>query len=70
MEDEDNQNAANSEIRFITLELMRLAQKSGKSFEQVAADYVHNTCRLQELIAGGSESRVGKAKKGASFRHK
>jgi hypothetical protein len=71
MEDEDNQNAANSEIRFITLELMRLAQKSGKSFEQVAADYVRNTCYLQELIAGGQgQPEFPAQKRAAAFRRK
>ncbi|MCX8197992.1 MAG: hypothetical protein N3F07_02235 [Candidatus Micrarchaeota archaeon] len=60
MEEEDGQNAANSELRFITLELMKLAQKSGKSFEEVALEYLRNTCLLQELIANGQESRETK----------
>jgi hypothetical protein len=49
--DEETKNAVNSEIRYITLELMKLAYKTGKSFEQIAKEYIDNTCLLQELIA-------------------
>ena len=66
MEDEgDEGNGANSEMRYISLELMKLAQKSGKSFEQVASEYMENTARLQEMIIGEEEvpARRGKALK-------
>jgi len=49
--DEETKNAVNSEIRYITLELMKLAYKTGKSFKQIAKEYIDNTCLLQELIA-------------------
>ncbi|MEM4634102.1 MAG: hypothetical protein QW275_03025 [Candidatus Anstonellaceae archaeon] len=53
MEEEDTYNAANSELRFIALELMKIAQKSGKSFDEVAEEFLSNTLRLQQLIARG-----------------
>lgn len=69
MEDEDNQSGANSEMRFITLELMKLAQKSGRSFEQVAQDFVENTCGLQEMIASGPQ-RPSRSRRAACTRQK
>jgi len=72
MDDEENegQMAANSEIRFISLELMKLAQKSGKSFEQMAEEYLENTCRLQELLFGSNGSSKTRAKRGSLSRQK
>ena len=69
MEDEENQAGANSEMRFITLELMKLAQKSGRSFGQVAQEFVENTCGLQELIASGPQ-RHSRARRAACTRQK
>lgn len=65
MEGEDDEAySANSEMRYISLELMKLAQKSGKSFEQVACEYIANTARLQEMILGEDEpAKRGKALK-------
>lgn len=65
MEGEDDESySANSEMRYISLELMKLAQKSGKTFEQVARDYIENTARLQEMILGEQEpAKHGKALK-------
>ncbi len=53
--EEDEAYSANSEMRYISLELMKLAQKSGKTFEQVAVEYIENTSRLQEMIMGEEE---------------
>lgn len=69
MEEEEFPNAANSELRFITLELMRLAQKSGRSFEEVAREFVENTCRLQELVSG-DVAPARRRRGGASARQK
>ena len=53
MEHEENdESAANSEMRYITLELMKLAQKSGRSFADVAGEYLKNAHKLQRMIAG------------------
>jgi hypothetical protein len=62
--EEDASSTANSEIRFITLELMRLAQKTGKSFDEIAAEFIMNTHKLQDMIAatqdGMPSSKTGK----------
>jgi hypothetical protein len=54
-EEEYSASAANSEIRFITLELMKLAQKSGRSFEDVANEYLKNGEKLQEMLQRSGE---------------
>ncbi|MCX6769612.1 MAG: hypothetical protein NT051_02945 [Candidatus Micrarchaeota archaeon] len=59
MEHEENdESAANSEMRYITLELMKLAQKSGRSFAEVAEEYLKNAHKLQRMIAGEKASPV------------
>jgi len=69
MDSEDDEGySANSEMRYIALELMKLAQKSGKSFEQVASEYMENTARLQEMIIGGQEAQPSRRGKGSSSR--
>ena len=69
MEGEDEEGySANSEMRYISLELMKLAQKSGRTFEQVAAEYIENTARLQEMIIGAEEAHPSQKKKGSSTR--
>ncbi|MBN2121876.1 hypothetical protein JW721_02365 [Candidatus Micrarchaeota archaeon] len=47
---DDERYAANSELRYITLELMKLAQKREVPFEQVCDEYVHNTFHLKDAI--------------------
>ncbi|MCX8194778.1 MAG: hypothetical protein N3G22_01580 [Candidatus Micrarchaeota archaeon] len=49
-EERESESAANSEIRFITLELMKLAQRSGKTFDEVAAEYMRNAEKLQLML--------------------
>jgi len=69
MEGEDDEAySANSEMRYISLELMKLAQKSGQTFEQVAAEYIANTARLQEMIMGEEPAPQPQKKKGSSTR--
>ncbi len=48
--EEDEPYAANSELRYITLELMRIAEKKGTTFDEMASDYVENTFKLKKLI--------------------
>ncbi len=48
--EEDEPYAANSELRYITLELMKLADKRGASFEKMAGEYVDNAFKLKKLI--------------------
>ena len=67
IEDEDSLSA-NSEMRYISLELMKLAQKSGKSFREVAAEYMKNTALLQDMIMGEDVAPSSSKKKGSSTR--
>jgi len=69
MDSEDDEGySANSEMRYISLELMKLAQKSGKSFREVAREYMENTALLQEMIMGEEEAHPSSKKKGSSTR--
>ena len=69
MDSEDDEAiSANSEMRYISLELMKLAQKSGKTFEQVAKEYIENTARLQDMIMSEEEAHPSQKKKGTSTR--
>jgi hypothetical protein len=63
MEEDEIPSTANSEIRFITLELMRLAQKSGRNFDEVAEEFIRNTVHMQDLITGAADddAPAGKA---------
>ncbi len=67
MDSEDDESySANSEMRYISLELMKLAQKSGRSFREVASEYMKNTALLQEMIIGEEEAQPSSKKKGTS----
>lgn len=65
-EDDDQAVAANSEIRYIALELMKLAAKSGRSFETVAAEYIQNAEKLSSMIAGEDMAPKRAARKASS----
>lgn len=47
---EDDRNGANSEMRYITLELMKLSAKRKTPFARIAAEFVGNTYRLAEML--------------------
>jgi hypothetical protein len=61
-EEGDSKGAANSEIRYMTLELMKLAQKSGKSFDEVAREYLENAEQLHKMILGDPEGTLAKGR--------
>ena len=65
-EEEDRTVAANSEIRFIALELMKLAAKSGRSFDEVAAEYMKNAEKLSSMITGEESLPAKRARKSSS----
>lgn len=48
--EEDEAYGANSELRYITLELMKLAMKRNVPFEEMAREYVGNTFCLRKAI--------------------
>ncbi|MFA5050079.1 MAG: hypothetical protein WC501_03655 [Candidatus Micrarchaeia archaeon] len=50
MDEEELYQGMNSELRFITLELMKLAQKRDISFEKIAEEYVKNVNLMQKKI--------------------
>lgn len=41
---------ANSELRFLTVELMKIALERGKSFDDVLEEYFHNAYKLKKKI--------------------
>jgi len=49
---------ANSELRYITVELMKIAAEEGKTFEQIADEYVRNVFVLKERIANGYRAKA------------
>lgn len=56
MELEEILQSTNSELRFITLELMKLAEKRGATFKEIAKEYVENVLMMQKLIDSSSDS--------------
>jgi hypothetical protein len=40
----------NSEIRYLTIELMKLAYQNKKSFKQVSKEFIENAFYLKEMI--------------------
>jgi len=47
--------SANSEMRIITLELMKLAAKQKKPFHTVASEYISNVYLLKRMLDGQKE---------------
>ncbi|MEM4390009.1 MAG: hypothetical protein QXG98_05095 [Candidatus Micrarchaeia archaeon] len=47
---EEDAAGINSEIRYITLELMKLAARKKKPFRQVAAEFIKNVYAMRRLI--------------------
>lgn len=56
----DDDESTNSEIRYITIELMKIAHMSDKKFDLVCEEFVENTIKFKESIKtkamGNSES--------------
>jgi len=57
----------NSEMRFITLELMKIAQERKKSFKEVAREFISNVYCLDRMV---KESRVRGAVRRHSIAHR
>jgi hypothetical protein len=60
---DDERYAANSELRYITLELMKLAQKRNIPFEKISEEYVQNTFNLKKAIDNEAPEKALKARK-------
>ncbi len=52
----------NSEMRFITLELMKLAQKKRKNFKEVAREFISNVYTLDKLVKESGVRRTIRSK--------
>lgn len=50
MEEMDELAAVNSELRFITLELMKIAAQKNKSFDAVMREFVGNAFKLKRTL--------------------
>ncbi|MCK4319201.1 hypothetical protein KAW38_01365 [Candidatus Micrarchaeota archaeon] len=59
---EDDSSSANSELRYLTLELMKLAVKENRTFKQISQEYVENVFLLQTLIENSPAERLLKTK--------
>ena len=55
--DEERANA-NSEIRYIALELTKIAKRQKKPFKAVAAEFVQNVYTLENMLRTSSFPRV------------
>lgn len=58
--DEDEVAQINSEMRYMTLELMKIASKKRKPFSHVASEFVQNVYRLKHAIKAGSRKKAPK----------
>ena len=54
--DEEELGSINVEIRYITLELMKIAEKRGKPFDLIAEEFVGNVKTLHKTINSSSET--------------
>ncbi|MCX6773521.1 MAG: hypothetical protein NTY68_00795 [Candidatus Micrarchaeota archaeon] len=50
MEDPEDTEVVSSEIRYITIELMKIASREKKSFSKVASEFIGNAYALNSLI--------------------
>jgi hypothetical protein len=52
----------NSEMRFITLELMKQAQEKKKSFKEVAREFIANVYTLDRMVKESGVKRTIKSR--------
>ena len=50
MDLDESLQTTNTELRFLTLELMKIADKKGLTFKEIAIQYVNNVHLMQKLI--------------------
>jgi len=69
MEADEARAQVNSEMRFITLELMKLSLRRHVPFGKIARQFVKNVYRLESMIKAPSRARIKHAAKlGAKVR--
>ena len=71
-EPEDEKGSANSELRYITLELMKIANSRKTTFRKIAAEYMENAYSLAEMLQAmpypTDSAQGGKKEKGSTQR--
>jgi hypothetical protein len=60
--EEDKANV-NSELRYLALELTKMAHQQNKSFSKVADEYVGNVYKLESVLKSSSEKMNYKSNK-------
>lgn len=60
---EDEIVSVNSEVRYISLELMKIASKEKRSFKEVASEFVDNVYYMHSLIKEGNVEDFVSARK-------
>ncbi|MFH1306684.1 MAG: hypothetical protein ABIH83_03470 [Candidatus Micrarchaeota archaeon] len=63
---EEERASANSELRYIALELTKLAHQKKKTFKEIAGEYVQNVYLLETIL----RASPGKAKAKVAQRRK
>jgi len=63
MDMEEELVSVNAELRYITVELMKIASQRNVSFEEIAGEYVDNVYFLDRAIRRGRIPEEGKLKK-------
>jgi hypothetical protein len=58
--DEDEMAQVNAEMRFLTLELMKIAVKRRVSFRDVSCEFIQNVYLLKKAIRRSSHARPGR----------
>lgn len=58
MDMKDELASVNMELRMITLELMKIANKQGKDFKDVAIEYIQNAVMLKAMLENCSFEKV------------
>ncbi|MFH1107150.1 MAG: hypothetical protein V1787_04610 [Candidatus Micrarchaeota archaeon] len=63
MEDFEEASSVNSELRFLTIELMKIAVQQNRTFDDVLAEYFDNAYKLKRrlLLQGSGVYRLHKA---------
>ncbi len=56
--DEEDLASINSELRFLSLELMKIATERNVSFDEILKEYIKNTFKLQKTLAALEQDRV------------
>ncbi len=68
MEDFEEASMVNSEVRFLTVELMKIAVQTNRSFDAVLSEYFDNAFKLKRRLLLQNAPRVYRMRKAAARR--